>query len=298
MSQDDASAPVSEPTGPPGRQVVVLRPGPPKRRGVIVDGIVGVLGVALLVYAGVLGATLPEEEVVPVQYLPEFNTTAQTVPIDLDGQLYPQSIVFRECPPDDATCPGPTLEQTEYELEFEVTHDNVFSVRIAALTPGDDIPGSDPDTWQFALRDHNGEEPPNSLPKRLTTKPSIVKDVDPEDPDPTTLAQMQRSEINEAWRFAAPPDPEFITGGPNLTREEALLTASQAYTIPTKGTWKVTMKAQNAGDCPSSPGNNPDAIRLHAACMRATDGSGQDPGNPITIQSISYDYYIISIPEE
>lgn len=99
-------------------------------------------------------------------------------------------------------------------------------------------------------------------------------------------------------RFRGQPEAEFIgSDEPSFTREEALLVASERYTLPSQGTvWTLRMTMDRAGDCePASP--DPNVMQRRAHCLSEAGAEGQDPGNPIIVSQVLYDYYLIQIQE-
>lgn len=272
----------------------MLRQGPPAHRKAVVDGIFGVLGVALLVFAGVLGQALPEKEVVPVQYLPEFplnSTQARIRYVDPAGEEHASaSLIFngRQGNP-----PVP-MEQQPHDIRILVERDNVISFKVRVVIPGDDLPSSLPDNFKFQLFDPEGT--PLADHWRVLSKEPV-----PGDPDPANgTFEMYISPLvshSELKRFRAQPEREFIgSNRSDFSPEEALLVASERYTLPTQGTeWSLRMTLTLAGDCPSS--TDPAMAQRRAHCLSQAGQDGTDAGNPITISEVFYDYYLIEIPE-
>lgn len=286
---------MSDDNPPPAkRQVVVLRAGPPKRRGIIVDAVFGILGVALLVAAVGLGNVLPEEEVPPKQFLPEFDRDAEPLapmtdpawPGDepSDGELRPSLRYTDPLPEDDVR-------------EIEVVSDrfNIFQWEIRLTLPGDDIASSDPDSFSVELLAPNGTVYESTEPVVATDRPVETE------PSPlnasTALYESETVSQSVYFRLPAVPTADFITSNrTDFDATDALRVASDLYTRDTQGTWTFRVSMDAAGDCPE-PGASPSQIRRALACQEETEQSGEDPGNPLTISYIRYDYYTIQVPD-
>ncbi len=259
----------------------------------MVDGIVGVLGVALLVIAGVLGETLPEEDVFAEQFLPVFEMQNAAAMLSLAGETEgKESQVFTF-----------VNEGDEHVLSLAIPHDNVISINMLLRVPADDIASSLPDAFTFKLYDPDGNQVGDAF-KVNTAQPKQRPDTVPGLPlDPGTVENLTKpiyvgadTQPATSWRLDAPADPEFIGGeGQKVDRTMALSIAIDKYTQYTNGTWSLVFKLTNAGDCPTaSPSGQNDR---YLECMRDTGNSGQDPGNPITVRNVRYDYYVITLPE-
>ncbi len=280
------------PSTPAGRQVVVVRAGPPKRRGAFIDAVVGILGVMLLIAAGVLGETLPEEDVIAVQYLPEFPTTNVAAQLMREGGTNSSEALRFDFQENEAAT-----------VLIQIPHDNVVSISMQAFLEGDDIGSSLPDAFKFTLYGPDGDQV-GEVFKVNTAQPKQRDNTVPGPPiGPGTVTNTTdpiyvsgSSNPATAWRLGAPPNPEFIGGeGKKLDHTAALSIAIDRYTQPTNGTWTMVVELTNAGDCPQpSPSGQNDR---YLECMRMTGNSGQDPGNSITVKFVRYDYYTIELPD-
>ncbi len=280
------------PPASPTRQVVVVRQGPPKRRGAFIDGVVGVLGVALLVLAGVLGETLPEKEVISEQFLPEFPTTNVVAQLLSEGGSIPSEALLYNM-----------LEGQEERISVLIPDPNVVSISMQVFLPGDDIGSSLPDSFTFKLYDPDGTQQGETFiantaqPKqRANTVPGPP--IGPGSVDNATKPIFVSGETNPAtsWRLGAPPEAAFIGAedGRKIDYAMALSKAEDEYTKLNNGTWTLVVTLKATGDCPAASTSGQQD--RYFECQRETGNTGQDPGNPITIKFVRYDYYTITLP--
>ncbi len=281
------------------RQVVLLREGPPKRRGAVVDAVTGVLGVLLLIGAGVLGEVLPEEDIIPVQYTVSFptnNTDAFFVGPE-SGQPV-KSLLFNQN--------NPFTHGETKQIPFTIEHDNVVSLTVQIFIPGDDVPSSRPDVFGFEVFRPDGT--PAGLPytvstvepqERLPSDPATLPEFDP---DASTWFSPDVTHA-QAFRQDAAPSSEKLSGenGEDIGEAAAIRFAFENYTRPSAGTWIIEVTLRQTGDCPG-PGTDAAANRREADCQKITQDAGnrgQDETNQITLKSIRYDYYdIVVTPPE
>ncbi len=278
---------------------MVVRQGPPKRRGAFIDAIVGILGVALLVMAGVLGETLPEKEVVAAQYLPEFPLEFGEIPLAFPGQTETQqSLKFY------------MTEGEEHRIDLPIPHDNVVSISVQIYLKGDDIGSSLPDSFTFTLLRPDGNQ--EGAPFKVNTaQPKQRDNIAPEPPfDQGDLDNLTKpvylsgeSIAATAWRLGAPPDAEYIGDGETeVPYTLALSMAIDKYTKYTNGTWTLVAKLSSTGDCPqpSTSGQNDRSAECMRETTRQSDNGasrGQDLGNEMTVKFVRYDYYTIQLPD-
>ncbi len=277
------------------RQVVVLREGPPKRRGAFIDAMTGVLGVLLLIAAGVLGETLPEEEFVPVQYAVTFPTNGT------NGFFYGEetgqpvtAMVFNQN--------NPFTHGETKRLPVAIAHDNIISITVQVFLEEDDYPSSLSDQFSYQMLTPEGE-PLVSFPFSITTRTPeevLSTDIDPLtfNPRDTTWVTRPIQDANN-YRINTPPDPYFISGpdGEDVGIAQAVRSAAQNHTIPSKGDWILEVTLRDTGDCPQ-PGTDAKANRRAADCQNITERDGhrgEDNTNGITIKAIRYDYYDIVV---
>ncbi len=272
------------------REVVVLREGPPKKRGALVDAITGVLGVLLLVMAGVLGEVLPEEDFIPDQYLVTFD-------LDQNGTVaqLPQ--------PDGST--GQSVSRFYMEdgqvadFPFTMTDNNIVRLSLEVFLENDDLPSSLQDQFKFELIAPDG----NSVgePFFLRTGTPSPKEIDTS--DPTTInpsvSQYQTAPVRSStsWTLNQAPDPQLLSGkdGKQIDRETALLWAFQNHTIETAGEYILRVTLTETGDCPQASPSQEGANRA-ADCQRFAAEGDEDPGNAVTINKVTAFYYVIDSP--
>lgn len=274
---------------------MVLRAGPPRSRGLVVDTVVGILGVGLLVMAAVLGAVLPEEETPPRQFQVAYPQDGQEALICCaEGQEDP-ALSAREA--------GVVPEGEAREYEVFVEHDNAFQFQVTLTvsrlvgdtTASDDIQSSDPDSFSLLLLDPDGVERGNLS---LTTP---APSPNPDQNSTQLFVSRGVSSGPVSMRYAAKPSTEFVpVNDTSVTKGEVLAEIGPQRTIPTQGTWTVRVEVVEAGDCPD-PAPDPLTLRRALACQEeAQSTGGEDPGNPYTLEKVRYDFYSIEVtaPED
>lgn len=276
----------------PARQVVVLREGPPKRRGIAIDIAVGILGILLLALAVALVDILPEEEDPgkQFQFLYPQNTLNLTVLKDGEGGL---SYVER-----DAVAEGTV---TEYVVPVERA--NMFEFRITfgaafqqdGVFVSDDVPSSLPDRFRVELVSPNG---------------TLVGELEAVTPDPyyvqgnTSEAQLpyymaEPFSVTQPFRIGSKPADEFVSLNSSKATKADALRAKPPQIFDSRGDWIIRVTVVQAGDCPD-PAVSLESIRRASVCQQATENSGEDTGNPYAIQKVVGFYYdvVVRDPDE
>ncbi len=250
------------------RRTLVLRTGPPERKGQTLDLILGVLGALLLVGAVALVSTLPERDII----LPQFRVT----PVDALGE-YPSRT-------------GNLTDQAgTVELEYQVPADNVHAV-LVVLGFEDDVASSLTDTLRVELFDPLGN--PVGGERIASTErplPPVIEETGP-------LAYTA-VHVSPRFLFSTAPKPEEQIA-PGLTEDETADEVKDRLEADafqaTAGMWRVRVSIVASGDCPDQ--NEPDTQRV-LSCRLETQGSGEDPGNPFTIEKFEYTAFSLAVSE-
>lgn len=272
------------PTAPGPRQTVVVKP--PRKRG-WVDAAVGVVGLLLLLASGWLAVALPVHEELPPQY------TVSFVPIATD--LPSQKGVLAE-----------EVART-LEFQYEVQDDNVYQVQLA-ISLRDDKPASRPDRFIVELFRPDGERVGAAY--SVQTPETVLQNgppaVPPQGPPPVPentpayVTPPGRSPTIIFSPFVKPEDA--IVEDLNRSAEQIAADLARQQHIPTKGTWKVKVTLNDAGDCatPSTPPTQEQLLR-NSLCMQETaPGPGGDPqeagddlGNEFTVGVFTYTRFAV-----
>ncbi|MES2155082.1 MAG: hypothetical protein V4510_08105 [bacterium] len=272
------SAPASPAASAP-KPTVVLRAGPSRRKGLLVDIATGLVGVMLIVGAVVLVDALPKTDYPPNQFKVSF-TTATT---NLTAQSH-------------------RLSETEqnYDFSFEVTEDDVYQVDLM-VNFTDDLKASLPDKFRYEIRRPDGEP--------AETRGGILVN---------GLAQLKAGSNTE---YESTPASGFHSVTMTPKPQDAIVKAIQGATasdvvqalekknhLLTKGTWKVHVTLDSAGDCPSvppptvppSPPTDDDLKRI-SACQQDAQAHGtagnagkEDTGNSFTVGVFSYTRFVVN----
>ncbi len=266
----------------------MLRVGPPPK-GRIADPLLAALGILVLLGAVVLGAVLPDVEVLPNQFRVSFVEEQTPIP----GQT---SYI------------GRTTARSEVLLDLDVPVDRVTEIRFV-FNLSDDLPSSEPDSFAVKLFPPGGTDAVDDPFVITTPRGEAVGSTGgaATEYQPTSTLVSRTISVN-----ARPQDN--VTETFDLTLDENAIAerilANERR--PTTGTWRLLVRLSTYGDCPATadplsyvpPAPNPsdptnvtlppapDPILLNRAaiCQAATasnDPRGTDPGNPFTIESIT-----------
>ena len=257
---------------PSGRQVVVVRQGPPPSRRRWADLAAGLIGLMLLVAAVALTVSLPVQTVLPPQYEVSFP--------EAQVDLLDQTLRFG--------LQNDTDQRKEFL--FNVTHDNVVQI-IISLWFYDDLEASDPDVFRIDLYDPGG----NFIPSSIRLENPVPQ------PNATTPGSFDAGLASGTYSFGLTPKPEdaVVEGELNSTEESVEADQSNLHHFGTKGTWRLKVFLAKAGNCPTpSPSSpKPDDAARGAACLQANSAQGsnaaKDAGNELTVGSFSYRYFTV-----
>lgn len=301
------------PATPPGRQVVVVREGPSKKRPIVIDAAVGIIGLLLLLGSVVLVDVLPEDPVIVPQYKAVFEGgigSPNNGIIDLDAN-------------------APVSAQTRYGAagddliwRFQFSETNIYEISVD-LFLSDDHKASLPDRFQVFLTSPNGTETAYAAQQGfLETVPTVpnpqgaadgavVPEYYIDDPDAVGVSTI-------VFRVNAQPTDYFFTtedllGEPRdfeLFEIEAALEAKETI-ADTIGEWQLRVHILEAGDCPEADPagfavQRPLECRLQTAYERnQADPSGADPnqdaavdpGNPVRLAKVTYLRFDMAVEE-
>ena len=250
------------------RTTVVVKP--PRKRG-WADAAFGVLGVLLLLASGWLAVALPVHEQLPPQFTVSF--------IPLASDLPSQKATLVE-----------GVARTQ-EFSYEVPDDNVYQVQLA-ISLKDDKPASRPDRFIVELFRPDGERVGAAYP--VQTPETVLQNPPPSGPPqlPPTVPEGPPAYVTPPGRsptviFAVGAKPEdAIVEDLNRSADQVADDFARQFHADTKGTWKVKVTLNDAGDCadPPAPPTPEQALR-HNLCMQETapspGGSPQDAGNDL-----------------
>lgn len=287
---------MSAPNAPPGRTAVVVREGPSKKRPIIVDSIVGVLGAILLILSIVLVNALPEEDVRDPQYKVSFN-----------NDLGPAQ-VFSSPDPAFMTA-GDVLS-----FEFDVVDHSVHRV-VVGLTLREDYPATLPDEFSLEIEAPNGTvyvydgDPIQTLPTGPNPAP-------PEERSPPTQFYVTTTEAGlsslQDFSFNLRPPPkdffEIVPAEEDLELFEVReRVREKVHNDDTIGTWTVRLGLVRAGDCPDAASpldsqfDRANQCRIQNAATQGRDPNTppeEDTGNPIILSKFNYFWSDFSIEEQ
>lgn len=285
---------MSEPAGPPGRKVVVVREGPDRRRPILIDAAVGIVGALLLLGSIVLVDVLPEDEVVEAQYRANFGEGSEEF-----NTVRSQDLLGRPL------AEGETL-QADYDADFA----NIFRVDVGVYLE-DDLPATNPDAFLMTLVAPNGTEYPYTTSGIATIPNEEDADSNSYRPIPGQTPRIL------SFNLAAKPSSYFFTatdllGEPGDFQLFEIKAALEArHNNPsTAGTWQVLLTLQDAGDCPATDPFGTDLNRA-VRCpvdnqQRFAQGTAQgdaqnasvDSSNHVTISTVTFSYFAVLAPEE
>lgn len=258
---------------PSPRRAVVLRAGPPQRRGRFVDLGALVVGVLLLVLAVALVDVLPEQE----RIVPQFRVAVQ----EMEGAEYGTERL--EVP-----------AGGEAAAAYEVQDDNVFRFTVS-IEVQDDQPSSLPDWFELELLRPDGTAV--GEPRVFQTRPAQQKNqsqlVDSADPTQPFFSDLSRAQF-EFDVVERPKDRVVDAVDEDETAQEAGARLLPDLTLPTTGTWTVRVRLTEAGGCPDP---DPGTAFQAAVCQRDLQPSGMDPGNGIAITLVKYRYYTAAVED-
>ncbi len=278
-------------TSPPGqKRVVVLREGPPKGRGKVLDGTLGVVGALLILLSALLVNVLPETQVPD----PQFRVEYPAVPVELASSVRSVDLF----PATDGVLAGGAGNAVD--VPYDLEHNNVYEV-VLFLSILEDFEESLPDTFRVELLDPQGASVAISSPQQTHPTeeiPDEQKGVG--DYFETTQTTPHRITFNVAAR----PDDAIVTfeDGRNATVEEAEAAIVARDTRPTQGAWTVRVWVEEVGQCPTldGPTTDPATLRHVQFCTLADqqvhDGEG-DTGNPFVLSRLEYTYYDVIVSE-
>ena len=261
----------SAPTG--GRTVVVVRPGPPPRKGKPWDLAVGVLGLLLLVASVVLANTMWVAEELPPQYKVSF--------VPQEGILDRQEFQFESS--------GSNF--VAHEFLFNITEDNVMEIKVNVYFT-DDLAASDPDRFVVELVSPDGQAYPDF--HELINDPAVPNATNPSEP-----YQPIQASATYSFGFVPKPQDTVVETDFNATEESVAADQERLNHFNTKGTWKVRAKF-TPGNCPTPTvaTANTDTAQRAAVCLQANSGRGNqaqfDPGNLFTVGSFAYSYFTVT----
>lgn len=289
------------PSAPPGKQVVLVRAGPSKKRPLIVDGVFGVLGAFLLIASVVLVNVLPEEDVVDPQYKVSFGPVASET---LNSGPEPTRFIY--------ILPGQTLE-----LAFNVSHPNLSLISVT-VGAEDDHPATFPDEAQLELVAPNGTVYPFNAGSIFTAPVVRIEPEDEGDPVPQQPGFFYQTDPNAIttrlanFPIQAQPRDFFVTADPDAelfeVRDEI---RGQFNFVDSIGTWLVRVSLVDPGHCPplepTSPlfqraiecreqtPRDPQPTPAHPDYVQPEPSEpDQDPGNQYAI-NFSYTVYQVAV---
>lgn len=265
------------PAGGDARRAVVVREGPPRHRGLVLDWVLGVLGLLLLVGAAALVPMLPEEETV----LPQFRLTVRDgEPVDPMGPYE-----------------ADLEEDASQSFSLNLSRDNIFEIELRVSTT-DDNPASDPDRFVLVLEDPDGERVWQD--DYTTAEPELSRS--------NTSVEFVSPEKERTYRVDVAPRPEdhiVDAASKDETVEDARGRVLTPLVQSTHGTWTLRITLQEAGDCP-----NPDAqagseeLARAAECRRRAGADpgpppepGEDRSNSLTVHELSFNWYVLALQE-
>ena len=252
------------------------------------DPTLAVVGLILLLIAITLGGILPKVETVPNQFRVSF------VPVE-------------------TVLTGFTLDapaQTDLNQAFDITIDNVYQILLVANV-ADDIPSSDPDVFVLKVKDPLG----NTRGEGFELETRLSEPAPDSGPVPTSYVSPPRIETLLTVLNAKPEDTIFQTDDLTLTAEAVRAMFVEENRQATIGPWAVFIRLGSPGNCPPvyappTPSGIPsvdppptiplpssDQANRAAVCQQVTSAAaaaaqdpalqGNDPSNPITIESLT-----------
>jgi hypothetical protein len=250
-----------------GRQTVVLRAGPPPRRGRLADLASAILGVLLILASVVMANTMWERDVPPTQFLVKFPATQ----VDLPAQV------------------RDVRENADETFEFFVEHDNVHQITVNVHFQ-DDLVASDPDRFSVTLYTPNNDT--------LGADVLVVNDLALRNAtDPSKFTPLRKN-ATFTVHIVPKPDERVVTGNDTDAPSAVAEREGALVHIQTRGTWTLRVNLFHAGDCPAPAVNppNPDLLLRASACSKENADAGRqdvraDPGNEFTVGSFSYSHF-------
>ncbi|MEA3203962.1 MAG: hypothetical protein QOI63_1642, partial [Thermoplasmata archaeon] len=255
------------------RPTVVLRAGPPPKKGLL-DGVIGAIGVLLLLATVGLAVALPHKDVLPQQFKVAY--------LDEAHDLTQQSFDFR-------AASGQT-----HDFLYEVPDDDVYLLTVKYEFV-DDVPASLPDQFSLRLYDPQGNQVgPEVVSTNLPAQASETVGSGPAQ----AATGYQAVRLDAQFSVALPKPADDILEVADQGLDAAALAKQLEATahLDTHGTWKLRVSLLGAGGCPKAS-DSPEAANRFAICQQelqaanappADAAAGKDGGNPFTVGVFSY----------
>jgi hypothetical protein len=249
----------------------------------LIDMISGIAGALLLVLAIVLFAVVPQDEPVVPSFQVKYVPSTTTIPLDMVLE-FSEADEFRST-------------RTQY-IPANIDSNYIYRITFDVEWT-DDVASSDPDRFQFKIKQPNGEEVTSRNVQRSFENEPPIASVDNSTGVPDFTYTPQLKEVSIGKGLGAPPRDGPVSGiSLTETLEEARARLlADLYTYET-GEWQLEVYLGEAGDCPPpQPGANADNTQS-SVCTKDTNGSGEDTTNNIRIVSATYATYELEIEEK
>ena len=282
----------------------MVREGPSKKRPIIIDAAVGILGLLLLVGSVALVDILPEDPVVVPQYKAAFegnigNPNNSITDLDTGSPVAAQTKF------------GTEGGDVVWRLDFQET--NIYEVTVD-LFLADDHPATLPDRFSVFLTSPNGTEFEYQATKgyieTLATIPNPEEIQDRTSPAPAFyVTDPDGEQISLVFRLGAKPSDYFFTtedifgepGDFELFEIQAALEAQETR-LETVGEWQIRVEVLESGDCPELDAAGLDVTQANecriqtayeqnagdATAVDPTRDTAIDPGNPVRLSKVTY----------
>lgn len=270
---------IAPPPGPAAapRPTVVLRAGPPPKRGTL-DAVLGAIGVLLLLSTVGLAVALPHKDVLPQQFKVAYLDEAH----DLTQQLF----TFH------------TGADVTHDFLYEISANDTYLVTVQYEFK-DDVPASAPDQFSLRLYDPHG----NAVgPEVLSINAPGVQDnpLTPPPGVPVDAAATDYKAVLFSGSFTValpkPADDILEVADQSVTADQLAKDLEAKAHLDTQGTWKLRVTLLGAGGC-TTPSASQDSANRFAACQQELQAAnappqdaaaGRDGGNPFTVGVFSY----------